>query len=115
MATKKKEEDPIDKILKLIDKEVAARGKAVLAEVDATERIAELASEAKRKGAPMRTLTEHIKRMDKNTRELAPVTRQAADTMLAVHEKRRAPRTTRASRRRSDSKTAGKVNSAALK
>lgn len=111
----KKEINPLDKVYRLIDKEVAARGKAVLVEVDATERIAELAAEAKRLGAPMRELTEHIKRMDKNTRELVIVTRQAADTMIAVHERRREPRTTRASRRRSDKPRTGKVNSAALK
>ena len=52
--------------------------------------------------------------MDKHDRKLVPVTRQAVDTMVAVHDKRREPRTTRESRRRRDEKPSGKINVEAL-
>lgn len=117
MATRKKKDDqPLERILGLIDKQVAARGKAVLAEVDASAEIARLTSEARRKGATMAQLTERIKRMDKKERVLKPITRQAIDIILATYEKRRPPRTTRASRRRREpAEPAGKLNPEALK
>jgi hypothetical protein len=113
MATK--EEQALEKILKLIDKNVAKRGKAVLDEVDASAEIARLSSEARKKGAPMTQLAERVQRMDKKERELKPVTRQAIDVMLATYEERRPPRTTRASRRRRDVEPAGQINADALK
>jgi len=114
MARKKKGDLEPDKILELIDEQVAARGDAVLTVEDTTARIAELASEARRKGVTMPELTQRIKRMDKHDRKLVPVTRQAVDTMVAVHDKRREPRTTRESRRRRDEKPSGKINVEAL-
>lgn len=117
-ARKKKTEDqPLERILELIDEQVKARGEAALAELDATDRIAELTSEARRKGATMPQLAERVKRMDKNDRKLKPVTRQALDNMLAVHEGRREARTTRASRRRRNAEPAagGGVNLEALR
>lgn len=104
-------------ILKAIDKEVEARGKAVLAELDHTAKITQLVSEARRAGVAMSELTQHVQRMDKRERELKPITRQAIDTMVAVHEQRRPARTTRASRRRREPKSepAGKINTDALK
>ena len=60
---KKAEDQPLERLLELIDEQVEARGKAVLAEVDATAEIARLASEARRKGAPMAELTRHVQRM----------------------------------------------------
>jgi hypothetical protein len=103
MARRKKIEDiPAARLLEMIDEEVVKRGEAVLAVEDTTAEISRLASEARRKGAEMKTVVEHIKRMDRKTRKLVPVTRQNVDTMLAVHEQRREPRTTRASRRRRD-------------
>lgn len=112
MARKPKKEDtPLERLLELIDERVKARGEAVIAELDATEEITKLASEARRKGATMSELTQRVQRMDKHDRELRPVTRQAIDTMIAVHEKRRPARTTRASRRRRE---AGKINVDAL-
>jgi len=107
-----KKDTPLERILELIDEEVKDRGDAVLAIEDATARIAKLASEARKKGATMAQLTERIKRMDKNDRKLKPITRQAVDTMVAVHDKRRPARTTRASRRRREE--AGKINVDAL-
>lgn len=110
---KKTEDQPLERLLQLIDEAVQARGRAVLAEVDATAKIAELTAEARRKGAPMTGadgLTQHVQRMDKSTRKLTPVTRQALDTMLAVHDGRREPRTTRASRRRRETTTSGTLN-----
>jgi hypothetical protein len=105
MARKKKTDTkdvPAARLLEMIDEEVVKRGEAVLAVEDTTAEISRLASEARRKGAEMKTVVEHIKRMDRKTRKLVPVTRQNVDTMLAVHEQRREPRTTRASRRRRD-------------
>jgi hypothetical protein len=99
---KKDEDHTPERLLELIDEQAKVRGAAVIAELDATARIAELASEARRKGATMADLRLRVQRMDKKERKLTPVTRQALDTMLAVHEERREPRTTRASRRRRD-------------
>jgi hypothetical protein len=110
-----KKDTPVEKLLELIDEQVKLRGDAVLAIEDTTAKIAELASEARRKGAPMVDLVKHVQRMDKNDRKLKPVTRQAVDTMLAVHERRRPPKTTRASRRKSDPEQAGSLNLDALK
>lgn len=98
MAREKK--TPAQRLLEQIDKKVEQRGKAVLAELDATAEIARLTSEARAHGATMVELTQHVRRMDKRERRLKPVTRQALDTMLAVHEERRPARTTRASRQR---------------
>jgi hypothetical protein len=123
MATKEK---TADALLKEIDKKVAARGKVVVSELDLTEEITKLVSEARRKGVTMSELTQHVQRMDKRERKLKPVTRQALDTMIAVHEQRRPARTTRASRRaRGESPSAvhkdeaqlaaGKINVDALK
>jgi hypothetical protein len=89
----------LQRILALLDEQVERRGRAVLEQLDASEEIARLASEARRHGATMSELTRHVRRMDKRRRELVPVTRQAIDTMLATFEQRRPPRTTRASRR----------------
>jgi hypothetical protein len=108
-------QNPMEKLLKALDKQVARRGKAVLEEVDASAEIARLASEARRQGAPMTQLAERVQRMDKKERELKPVTRQAIDVMLATYEERRPPRTTRASRRRRDVEPAGQINADALK
>ena len=99
---KKNEEQPLERLLELIDEQVEIRGKAELIEADASARIAELVSEARRRGCPMPELTQRVKRMDKKERVLKPVSRQALDTTIAVHEKRRPARTTRASRRRQD-------------
>lgn len=120
MATRKKketEDQPLERLLELIDQAVEARGTHVKADVQLTERIAELTSEARRKGASMPQLTKHVRRMDRRDLELKPVTRQALDNMLAVHEGRREPRTTRASRRRRrrDANPGGGVNLDALR
>jgi urease gamma subunit len=112
MATKEK---TAEALLKEIDKKVAARGKAILAELDATAEITQLVSEARRKGVTMSELSQHVQRMDKRERKLKPVTRQALDTMIAVHEQRRPARTTRTSRRARNSEPAGKINMDALK
>ena len=112
MATRKKkaEETPLERLLELIDEQVKARHEATLAERAATAEIARLSSEARNKGATMVELTQHVKRVEKDGK-LKSVTRQALDTMLAVHEERRAPRTTRASRRRRDVEApAGQLN-----
>lgn len=105
-------ERPIERLLELIDEQVQERGKAALAVEDANTRITELASEARRQGATMPELARRVKRMDTKERVLKPVTRQALDTMLAVYEKRREPRTTRASRRRREpgETPAGRIN-----
>jgi len=108
--------DPIERLLAQIDKQVAARGKAVLAEVDASAEIARLTSEARKQGVSMNALTERVQRMDRKERELKPVSRQALDIMLATFEERREPRTTRASRkRRTPAEPAGKLNQEALR
>jgi hypothetical protein len=115
MARKTKKEDtPLERLLELIDEKVQARGQSVIAELDATEEITKLASEARRKGATMSELTQHVKRMDRSDRTLKPVTRQAIDMMIAVHEQRRPARTTRASRRRRE-EPVGRINAEALK
>jgi len=106
---------PLEKLLSQVDKHVEARGKAVLAEVDATAEIARLTSEARKQGASMPELTQHVRRMDRKTRQLVPVTRQAIDIMLATFEERRKPRTTRASRKRRTAEPAGKINADALR
>jgi hypothetical protein len=85
----------------------------VVTELDATEEITRLAAEARRQGASMSELTQRVQRLDRNDRKLVPVTRQAIDNMIAVHEKRRPARTTRASRRRRE--PAGQLNAEALK
>lgn len=112
---KKTEDTPLEKLLELIDERVKARGDAVIAELDATEEITRLATEARRKGATMSELTRRVQRMDKRERVLKSVTRQAIDTMIAVHEERRPAKTTRASRRRRVEEPAGKLNQEALK
>lgn len=117
------EGEPLWRILNLIDEKVEARGEADLDSYDLTNEIARLASEARRQGAPMAELARRVKRMDPKTRRWAKrgdgeegVSRQALDNMLAVLEKRREPRTTRASRRRrgSESNGAGGINVEAL-
>lgn len=117
MARKKKEDQdqPLERLLELIDAQVAKRGQAQLVELDTSAEIARLTSEARRKGASMTTLTERVRRVDKKTRKLKPVTRQALDVMLATFEQRREPRTTRASRRRRAAEPAGRLNAEALK
>lgn len=112
--SRKKEDTPLERLLELIDDKVHARGQAVLAELDATEEITRLAAEARRKGALMSDLSQRVKVMDRRERVLRPVTRQAVDTLIAVHEGRRPARTTRASRRRREP-AAGKLNLEALK
>jgi SMC interacting uncharacterized protein involved in chromosome segregation len=97
---KRAEEDqPVERLLELIDEQVDARHKATLAERAATDEITRLASEARRKGATMASIANHVKKVDPDG-SLSPVSRQNVDTMLAVFEKRREARTTRASRRR---------------
>jgi hypothetical protein len=91
---------PSERVLELIDEAVAERGRHVLAELDLTNRIAELASEARRQNVPVHVLTQHVKRMDPRQRRLFPVSRQSVDNMVAVFEGRREARTTVASRRR---------------
>jgi hypothetical protein len=114
-ATARAAERRIEQILKLIDRQVKIRGDAERKEMEATERIAQLASEARRSGASMKLITKRIKRLDHSSGELKPVTRQAADTMIAVIEGRREPRTTRASRRRREEVAAGHINHDAFK
>lgn len=104
---------PLERILEVIDAKVQARGEAVLARVDLSREIAQLVSEARRQGATMPELAARVKKMDVKERKLKPVTRQAIDTRLAVHEDRREPRTTRASRRRRE--PAGTINAEALR
>lgn len=111
----RKKEDKTPKLLEALDKKVTERGKAVLAEVDASAEIARLASEARRQGVPMGVLINHVQRMDRKSRKLKPVTRQAIDIMLATFEQRREPRTTRASRRRRTPEPVGKLNAEALR
>jgi hypothetical protein len=117
MARRKTAEDqPLERVLELIDEKVKARGEAVVAELEATDEIARLTSEARRKGASMVELSRRVQRLDKRERTLKPVTRQALDTMLATFEKRREPRTTRASRRRREpAEAAAGINLEALK
>lgn len=112
----KNKEAALEKIFKQIDEEVQARGRAVLEDVDRSAKIAKLSSEARKHGATMAQLTERVQRMDKKERKLKPVTRQAIDIMLATFEKRREPRTTRASRRRRtvEPAAAGKINAEVL-
>lgn len=104
------EDQPLERVLELLDAKVEERGKAVLAELEATTEIARLTSEARRKGATMAQLTQHVKRMDRRQRKLVSVTRQALDVMLATFEERREPRTTRASRRRRDPEVGAGIN-----
>lgn len=107
----------LERILAQLDDKVIERGDAVIAELELSNDIARLASEARKHGAQMTELARRIQRMDKHKRELVPVTRQAVDTMLATFEQRREPRTTRASRRRRDSNgtpPAGTLNMDAL-
>lgn len=108
------EEDSLERILELLDEKVKARGAAVLAVEDTSAEIARLASEARRHGVTMPELTKHVQTMDKRTRKLRTVSRQQVDNMLAAHEQRRDPRTTRASRRRRESTPAGSLNTAAF-
>jgi hypothetical protein len=107
MPRKKKVQDqdelenmPLGRILARLDAKVQARGEAVLDEVDLTREIVQLVSAARRRGATMPDLAERVKRMDKKERVLKPISRQALDMTIATEEKRREPRTTRASRRR---------------
>jgi hypothetical protein len=93
-------ETPVDKIMKALDKKVAERGKASAAVMDTTAEITKLVIDARRHDVSMAELARHVKRLDKNTRELVPVSRQMLDTMVAPIEKRREARTTRESRRR---------------
>lgn len=102
---------PVDRILKLIDTKVTAQGKHLLAAEDLTGEITNLAIAARKHGVSAAELTKHIKRMDKNTRKMVPMTRQAIDLRLGVAEGRREPRTTRASRQ---PKPAGQVDASAL-
>src|SRR4051812_15067638 len=113
MPRKKKEVPPLERVLELIDEQVKARGAAVVAELDATDEITRLATEARRQGPSMSELTQRVRRMARKARKLAPVTRQAIDNMIAVHENRRPARTTRASRRKRE--PAGQLNAEALK
>lgn len=108
---------PLERILAQLDDKVTERGQAEQAELDLTEEIARLASDARKHGAQMTELARRIKRLNRKTLELESVTRQAVDTMLATYEQRREPRTTRASRRRRDSNgtpPAGTLNMDAL-
>lgn len=96
---KKPEETPLERLLELLDEQVKARHDHALAERAATAEIVRLSAEARAKGATMPQLLEHVKRVDKEG-NLVAMTRQNLDNMLAVHDQRREPRTTRASRRR---------------
>jgi hypothetical protein len=113
MPRQKKEEMPLDRVLALIDEKVKKAGRHTLAAHDLNEEITPLVSEARRQGATMPELAARVQRMDVKTRKLKPVTRQAIDTRLAVHEERRPARTTRASRRPREA--AGTINSEALR
>lgn len=106
----------LERLYELLDEQSAARGAAVLAAEDATAEIARFAAEARRKGATMPELRQHVRKMDVKTRKMTPISRQFLNTMIAVHEKRAVPKTTRASRRSLASQSpAGQLNAEALK
>lgn len=102
----------LDRIFELIDEKVKAAGQHVLAAHDLNEEITRLTSEARRQGATMPELAMRVQKMDVTDRKLKPVTRQAVDTRIAIHEGRREPRTTRASRRPREA--AGMINTSAF-
>ena len=108
-------DQPVEKLLKLLDQLCKARGEAELKVADLTTRITELAAEARRRGVIQETVAQHVQRMDVKERKLKPVTRQAVHTMVATHTGQLPPRTTRASRRKSDPERAGSLNVDALK
>jgi hypothetical protein len=114
MARQRKTQDPedldLERVLELLDARVLSRRDHVLAELDDTAEIVHLAEVARTKGATMVDLAQRVKRVDRRTRELVPVTRQALDTMLATGTGRREARTTRASRRRREPVTGGQLN-----
>jgi hypothetical protein len=107
-GTRKEEENPLWRLLEMIDDQVELRQEHAVAERAATAEIVRLSAEARDKGATMPQLLEHVKRVDKEG-NLVAMSRQNLDTMLAGHTQRREPKTTRASRRRrgDDESTAG--------
>lgn len=114
MARRKKEEAPLEKILQTLDQKVSERGKAAKAEIDLTKEIVELIIAARKHDYPMTKLAnDHVKRLDRKTFKLVPVTRQMVDNMVAPAEKRRPSRTTR-EERRPRAATAERVNVEAL-
>jgi hypothetical protein len=115
---KKKEAEQVeetpDRLLELIDEQVQERLRATLAERAATKRITELASEARRKGKTQAEVAAHVQRVTDDGK-LAPISRQALGVMVAVHDERVEPRTTRASRRRREQQAVGTLNIEALR
>jgi hypothetical protein len=76
-----------DRLLKQLDEQVELRRKAVLSELDASDKIAKLVYELKQQhGVPMAVLTQHVRRVSRSDRRLKPVTRQTIDTMLTKVE-----------------------------
>lgn len=103
-ATRKKQaEDSLERIFELIDERVVSRGQHVLGQLDDTEAIVDLVERARNKGATMPDLAKRVKRMDKASRKLGPITRQALDAMLnADHDTSRRDARTEESRRRAE-------------
>lgn len=95
-------------ILNKIDKEAEMRGRSQLDVIDRTAKINDLVAEAKRKGAPLNMLRAHAQTMDREKRELRPVSRQAIHLALRAVEGRE-------SRPTPEPKPAGRINAAALK
>lgn len=118
MVHQKIEDMPLDRLFKELDKQVQARGKAVLAERDTTEEIKRVAVELSRREVPMREIGQHVKRMNAETRKLEPVSRQAIALMLAIVQGRREPDTRGARRARKEQQNgapAGHLNADVLR
>jgi hypothetical protein len=111
-SSRSEEGRPLERVLELIDEKVEQRAQHERSEIVLTASIAELAEEARRHGATMPQLTQHVRRLDRSSGEVRPITRQALAVMLARKDGR--ARTTRESRRRRDAEPAGRVNMDAL-
>ena len=96
-------EEPLERVLELIDEEVKARAGAVLRELEATDKLRDLVAQARNKGATMPDLARRVQRLDRSSRQLVPITRQALDAMLnAEHDTSKRDERTAESRRRAE-------------
>jgi hypothetical protein len=90
--TKGDENQGLEALLSHLEAKVRARGEAAKKEAALTTEIAQLAAEARNKGATMPQLTQIVRRWDKRSGDMLTVTRQALDTMIKVETGRREPR-----------------------
>lgn len=95
------------RLLNALDKEVAKRGQARLAEVDSTAKITKMAVELRQHGVTQEVVAQHVQVMDVKTRTLRPITRQGLYLMMDSYKEKLEPKATPAARRREEDSSPG--------